>query len=126
MLGEAGQWFETAGLTVRLIHSRLEDCRLEQTFQTILASHVIEHCDDPGDALARLAGHLAPDGRLILSVSKPHWCNWLIWLRFRHKWFRPDTIRDLASNAGLTRIAVHHFSSGPPSRTSLGYVFRKA
>lgn len=41
----------------------------------VLCAHVIEHFADPDDALRHLASQLAPSGRLLLVVSKPHWCN---------------------------------------------------
>jgi SAM-dependent methyltransferase len=43
---------------------------LERRFDTILCSQVLEHCRDPETVLRRLAEHLNPEGRIILTV--PH------------------------------------------------------
>ena len=87
----------------------------------ILAAHVIEHLADPAAGLARLAGWLAPGGSLLLVASRPHWCQWPIWLRWRHRWFAPDAVAAMADAAGLRLAALHRFPAGPASRTSLGY-----
>ncbi len=125
MLRVARSRFANASVCVDCIASTLEDYQPEHTFQTILAAHAIEHCDDPAAAIAKLARCLDETGKLILVVSKPHWCNWLIWLRFRHRWYAPETLRQWARKSGLSHITTHAFSVGPPSRTSFGYVFEK-
>lgn len=88
----------------------------------LLAAHVIEHFDDPVAVLQDMASLLRPGGRLYLVVSKPHWCNAIIWLQWRHRTYRPATIRDLLEGAGYSLEAEYAFPSGPPSRTSHGYV----
>ncbi len=88
----------------------------------ILCAHVIEHLDDPGAGIAALGRALAPQGRILLVVSKPHWCNRLIWLRWRHRTLAPREVRRLIAGAGLVCHAEHAFAAGPPSRTSRGYV----
>ncbi|MEP2784057.1 MAG: class I SAM-dependent methyltransferase [Pseudoruegeria sp.] len=125
MLNIAQARFTAASVPVHSIKSKLEDYSPIQQFHTILAAHAIEHCNDPSDAFAKLADCLCPNGKLILVVSKPHWCNWLIWLRYRHKWYAPTSLRQWANSVGLDHITTHSFTSGPPSRTSFGYVFTK-
>jgi SAM-dependent methyltransferase len=49
-----------------------------QTFDVILALHVIHHCIDPVAALGNLAGRLAPGGRLICEVPN-HECLGARW-----------------------------------------------
>ncbi|MDD9922119.1 MAG: class I SAM-dependent methyltransferase [Boseongicola sp.] len=58
----------------------------------VLAAHVIEHCPDPETALSDLWKLVAPGGRLRLVVSKPHWCNAIIWLQWRHRTFSEKEI----------------------------------
>ncbi len=123
MLNAARARFDAMNIAVNTLNVGLEDYRASNCFQTILAAHAIEHCADPAAALRELASQLLPGGRIILVISKPHWCNWLIWLRFRHRWFAPHVVRDWADAAGLTTIETHRFAAGPPARTSLGYVF---
>lgn len=86
----------------------------------VLAAHVIEHCPDPGLALRQMHDLLHPGGRLNLVVSKPHWCNAIIWLQWRHRTFGRDQIFDLVHQAGFDIEGEYTFPSGPPSRTSRG------
>jgi len=48
----------------------LHSLRLDRTFDTIICTQVLEHTRDPENVLRRLREHLAPGGRLILTV--PH------------------------------------------------------
>ncbi len=125
MLKQAREGFRSVGISPGIIYSRFEDFRPPQKYDVILAAHFLEHCKDPTEAMGRIADLLRPKGRLCLVVSKPHWCNWLLWLRFRHRWFSPESICCMARTAGLSHVRTHRFSAGPPSRTSLGYIFAR-
>ncbi|MEO9898630.1 MAG: class I SAM-dependent methyltransferase [Paracoccaceae bacterium] len=125
MLHVARARFAAASVPVEGFATTLENYQPSHPFQTVLAAHVIEHCDDPLNAMEMLSQCLCTGGKLILVVSKPHWCNWFIWLRYRHRWYAPETVREWAYAAGLDHEATHLFTSGPPSRTSFGYVFIK-
>ncbi|TQV70030.1 class I SAM-dependent methyltransferase [Aliiroseovarius halocynthiae] len=92
----------------------------------VLAAHVIEHCPDPLKALRDLRDLIAPDGRLRLIVSKPHWCNAIIWLQWRHRTFARAEILELFNQAGLAVDSEYSFPSGPPSRTTRGFVLHIA
>jgi 2-polyprenyl-3-methyl-5-hydroxy-6-metoxy-1,4-benzoquinol methylase len=50
--------------------SLFEDFCPEQRFDTVVASFVLEHVEDPVAVLARAAGWLAPGGRVLVAV--PH------------------------------------------------------
>lgn len=125
MIEQAKLLLATQGLRPKCLNHGLEELRQDITFDTILASHVLEHFADPWETMLQFASRLSHSGQLYLIVSKPHWCNWLIWLRYRHRWFQPETIVQMAVNAGLTVVYLHKFTSGPPSRTSFGYIFSK-
>jgi len=90
-----------------------------------LAAHVIEHCPDPLVALRQMRALLVPGGRLHLVVSKPHWCNAIIWFQWRHRTFGENEILGLMTEAGFEVERVYAFPSGPPSRTSRGIVARR-
>jgi len=91
----------------------------------VLAAHIIEHCADPGDALKQMRDLLVPGGRLRLVVSKPHWCNAIIWLQWRHRTFAREEIHALVKDAGFEILSDYAFPAGPPSRTSRGIVARR-
>ena len=56
-------------------------------YDEALVAHVIEHCPDPLNALQQIGALVAPGGKLRLVVSKPHWCNAIIWFQWRHRDF---------------------------------------
>lgn len=102
----------------------VEDYDPPQPFHCLMAAHVLEHADDPLDTL-RAARRLAkPDSRLWLVVSKPHWCNAIIWLQWRHRTFRADQVEAMLTKTGWEPELRYDFPSGPPSRTSRGFLAR--
>lgn len=102
-----------------LLQGMLGEIAIEPAHEA-LAAHILEHCPDPAVALTQIRDALQPEGRLYLVVSKPHWCNAIIWLQWRHRTFARDEIVSLLQEAGFRVEGVHMFASGPPSRTSLG------
>ena len=109
------------GVDPRLVQSLLGATELTPADE-VLAAHVIEHCPDPLVALLQMRDLLHPGGRLHLVVSKPHWCNAIIWLQWRHRTFHENEIARLIRKAGFDIEMVYAFPSGPPSRTSRGIV----
>jgi 2-polyprenyl-3-methyl-5-hydroxy-6-metoxy-1,4-benzoquinol methylase len=91
-------------------------------YDIIICAHVIEHFEDPSNAISHLKEMLNPDGQLLLVVSKPHWCNWIIWVRWRHRMYRPAVIQSFAQKLGLDCIWNAGFPAGPPSRSSHAYL----
>ncbi|WP_298431442.1 methyltransferase [uncultured Jannaschia sp.] len=120
--GEAA--LRARGVTPRLVHGLLGEAAVAPADEA-LAAHVIEHCPDPLEALRQMRDILRPGGRLHLVVSKPHWCNAIIWLQWRHRTFGRDEILGLLSEAGFEVLRTYAFPSGPPSRTSRGIVARR-
>jgi demethylmenaquinone methyltransferase/2-methoxy-6-polyprenyl-1,4-benzoquinol methylase len=113
------------GVDPQLVQSTLAEAHVEPSDE-VLAAHVIEHCPDPLVALRQIRALLRPGGRLYLVASKPHWCNVIIWLQWRHRTFSQEEILTLLDEAGLETEQVYAFPSGPPSRTSRGILaFRR-
>lgn len=90
-------------------------------FDLILCAHVIEHCDDAQTALRWLRDQLAPKGRLVLAISRPHWCTALVRWRWGHASYRPEEVLDMLRQTGFSAPRAIRFPSGPPSRLSCGY-----
>lgn len=107
------------------ICSPLEGFTKDKKYSAILAAHVIEQCDFPKLAIAQVADMLCVGGKAYFVISKPHWCNWIIWLRYRHKWFSQQQVCEMASSSGLQHELTYSFLLGPPSYTSFGYIFKK-
>jgi len=59
---------EKYGARLTAYHSLFEELKLQKTFDTILASMVLEHVERPSKVLATASGWLKPEGRLIAIV----------------------------------------------------------
>lgn len=124
MLKLAENALANRGVAAKTTQSRLEDFHPARPFDCILAAHVIEHCSDPIRALQQMRTLAAPGAKLWLVVSKPHWCNAIIWFQWRHRSYRPQRVAEMLEKAGWRLEAEHSFPTGPPSRTSRGYLAR--
>ena len=121
MLARASGGMARHGISAQTRHTNLANTQGQ--WDWVLAAHVIEHCADPAAAFADLIALTHPGGAVLLVISRPHWCQWLIWPLWRHRWFTPAQVLHWAMAAGLTHVLTHSFSAGSPSRTSLGYLF---
>lgn len=124
MLRQAELALTRRGVAADLVQTRLEDFHTPNPFDSLLAAHFLEHCQDPVTALRQMRALAAPGTKLWLVVSKPHWCNAIIWLQWRHRSYRPEKVGQMLRNAGWQLEAEHSFPTGPPSRTSRGYLAR--
>ena len=95
------------------------------SYDAVLAAHVVEHVEDAGAALAWMAGLLRPGGWLYLSASRPHWCTAILRWKWGHQAWPPHQMAGMLAAAGLTRIRVIRYRAGPPSRTSAGYAAQR-
>jgi 2-polyprenyl-3-methyl-5-hydroxy-6-metoxy-1,4-benzoquinol methylase len=95
-------------------------------YDVVLCSHVLEHADNVHEALVRLHSVLVPGGTLLLVVSHPHWCTKLLQFKWGSASWRESEVFDMLRGAQFSALGGVRFSKGPPSRTSVGYVARKA
>ncbi len=96
-----------------------------QKYDLILSAHVIDHLTEPSKALHALHCALRSNGKLLLAVSKPHWCTSLVQMRWHHNAYQPTKVTQMLKNAGFTRITQFPFKEGPPKFTSHGYIAHK-
>lgn len=61
-----------------------------ESFDMAVIWHVLEHLNDPAEAVARVAAALRPDGRFVVAV--PNFASWQAEL-FRGEWFHLDPPR---------------------------------
>lgn len=91
-------------------------------FDIILSSEVIEHTPNPSLAFAQMAKHLAPGGRLVVSVPNRRW-KWLLaivqTLRLRNNyqgfenWVGPHELLGWARRRGLVVLKTTGIHSIP-------------
>lgn len=124
MLKQGQSALQARDVEPRLVQGLLGSVVLEPA-DVALAAHVIEHCPNPLRALEKIHDMMRPGGRLYLVVSKPHWCNAIIWLQWRHRTFGREEILGLLHKAGFECESEHSFPAGPPSRTSRGILARR-
>ncbi len=92
----------------------LPDEVLSRSYETVLLSHVLEHCVDPQAALANVRKVLAKSGRLILEV--PNNAALGFW-RFRESWLWSDVPRHLHFFTPASLIRLLHRSGFEVERT---------
>lgn len=119
MLDRAADALAMRDVQPKTVAAGLEDLG-DNDHDEALVAHVIEHFADPRAALSHIRRQLRPGGILRLVVSKPHWCNAIIWLQWRHRTFGKDEIHALLGATGFAVVDEYAFPSGPPSRTSRG------
>jgi SAM-dependent methyltransferase len=54
--------------TIRCVHSLFEDFRADRAYDVVLASHVLEHVDDPSAILRLISSWLVEAGKIIVVV----------------------------------------------------------
>ena len=82
------------------------------TYDVVAAFDVIEHVEQDVESLARLAGQLSPDGRLLMTVPALPW----LWSSHdvTHHHFRRYTRRQLENvlrRAGLEPVGISYFNT---------------
>jgi ubiquinone/menaquinone biosynthesis C-methylase UbiE len=122
MLHEAATRLKGTAAETLLLPMPMADLPPYPSQDLILCAHAIDHCPDPVQAIRALGAALAPRGAIVLIVTKPHWCNWLLWLRWRHRSYRPTQVFEAVVTAGLTCPRDMGFERGPPRRTSHAYL----
>lgn len=124
MLKHAASQLERRGIVPTLISKALQDHSSVDGVDTVLAAHVIEHVQQPENALRDMRALCRTGGHLWLIVSKPHWCNAIIWFQWRHRAYDPARVKKMLAESGWDLVTDYAFPSGPASRTSRGYFAR--
>ena len=124
MLSRAKGTLARRGLEPAAVATPLESFAPTDPFDCLLAAHVIEHQTDPVAPLQKMRNVIKPGGALWLIVSKPHWCNAIIWFQWRHRAYAPAEVARYLTQTGWAVESEYAFPSGPPSRTSRGYLAR--
>jgi SAM-dependent methyltransferase len=92
---------------------------MEQAFDVVRFSQVLEHLPDPGGALGNAFRLLKPAGELILLLPnfasllsrlfREHWFHLDLPRHFSH--FTPDSIRRFLHSAGFDRVRVMRYTA---------------
>ncbi len=106
-----------AQLGVEVARAGIEDATVaEHSFDAITLWHVLEHLDDPGQALSRIYGWLRPGGGLLVGVPNLASAQALVggarWFHLdvpRHRvHFTPQGLNTLLRDRGFEPLREHH------------------
>jgi SAM-dependent methyltransferase len=106
---------------------------LAGTADAVIAMHVLEHDDDTGALLARIASHAKPGGLLMLEVPNVD-CVWIsVFGRFWDAWYAPyhrvhftrASFRSAVEAGGLTVVAEGSASVPTMGRTIANLLGRR-
>jgi 2-polyprenyl-3-methyl-5-hydroxy-6-metoxy-1,4-benzoquinol methylase len=123
MLAIAKRRLETSAACVKTLPSAIgQTCLAAQSYDAVLCAHALEHLDDPEEGIVWMRDLLHPGGQLVLAVSKPHWCTALIRWRWGNRAYSSAEVVAMLKRQGFADVRVVPFQSGPPSRTSCGYI----
>ena len=88
MLARASASLKERGVQAKRVTGTLEEPNTATPCDEVLVAHEIEHCPDALEARKNIRALTRMGGRLHLVASKPHWCNAIIWLQWRHRTFQ--------------------------------------
>lgn len=98
----------------------------------LIASHVLEHANNPASLIERMARLVKPGGHLVFEVPNvecfgarlfgSHWSGW--YLPFHRLHFSPRSLRAVAEQAGLTVLTEQGCSVPSMGRTVANLVGR--
>ena len=104
-------------LPKKCVKASLSEFKPGTKFDLISAFGVLEHVEDPKELLSAFCEHLAPGGKVLLSVPNPESCQalffkqkWYNWLAPRHMTLIPmKTLKSILSLIGFNLIEEKHF-----------------
>ena len=113
MVQRASQRLERRGIkgVVRPADMRLLPFA-DETFDLVMAAHVLEHLPNPIVGIEDMVRTLRPGAPLLLSVTRSGLPGMLLQLRWRNGSFRPQTVVEMMTEAGLMDCRVYRY---PPS-----------
>lgn len=123
MLHQAHQTLNQISLAVTLTQRDIRTLGFQDdTFDLVMAAHVLEHLPNPQVALDEMVRVLQPGARLLLIVSQPSIFTAFIQWRWRYTAYPPQQVQQWLTAAGLDCVQVYPLQGGLSSRTSIAYI----
>ena len=97
----------------------------EDSFDLAMAAHVLEHLPNPVAGIQEMLRVLRPGAPLLLSVTRSGLPAMLLQLRWGNGSFRPQTIVEMMTEAGLVNCRAYRYPAGLSRWTSVAYVGTK-
>ena len=94
----------------------------EDSFDLVMGAHVLEHLSNPMAGIQEMVRVLRPGSPLLLSVTRSGLPAMLLQLRWGNGSFRPQTVVEMMTDAGLANCRAYRHLTGLLSWTSFAYV----
>jgi 2-polyprenyl-3-methyl-5-hydroxy-6-metoxy-1,4-benzoquinol methylase len=119
MLSTASRLLDRAGINYQLCQHDIRALPFgDNSFDVVLAAHVLEHLPNPNAGLQEMVRVLRPEAPLILAVTRSGLFGaWIQW-HWGNSCLNSKALTKMAIDAGLTNIRFYSFNSGLSRCTS--------
>jgi len=127
MLDQARQRFEQTGIAASTRHSDVRHLPFaNNSFDIVMAAHLLEHLQDPDAALAEMVRVTRPGGVIILCLTRRSLPGFYIHMTWRTRLYTAQDVRALISATGLQDLCLPRLSWLHPLRHfSIACICRK-
>lgn len=120
MVATAQERFQTAGVSARVLQARLPVLPFaDDSFDLVIAAHVLEHLPEPVAALAEMRRVLRPGGQIVACMTRQSWLGAYIQMKWRTHRLTPKRAREWLKDAGLEPAGFEKPPAGLFNKTSL-------
>ncbi|MEM7763046.1 MAG: class I SAM-dependent methyltransferase [Pseudomonadota bacterium] len=126
MVSAAKTHLSSRGIDADVRQASIEQLPFEdQSFDIVIAAHVLEHLPDPATAFAEMRRVLRPGGWVVLSLTRRSLLGTYVQTKWRTHCVTAEQCHQWLAEAGLQPVPLQTEVGGTYSRTSLTCLGRK-
>lgn len=103
---------------LNVINSYFDESMINEKFDLVIMSHVLEHINDPSIFISKIASILNPKGNLMLTqtnykglIPKVKKDNWYAWVPEHHFWhFTPKSLKKILQRKNFNVLKINYCS----------------